>query len=62
VQDVGLIAEEAFKANPSFAYLDKEQLPEGIQWNAITTSLVAELQEMKRMIAVLKANKANASI
>jgi len=62
VQDVGLIAEEAFKVNPSFAYLDKEQTPEGIQWNAITTSLIAELQEMKRMIAVLKANKANASI
>ena len=58
--DIGLIAEEAFKANTAFAYLDKGQTPEGIQWNAITTSLVAELQQMKQRIALLKAKKANA--
>ena len=59
--DIGLIAEEAFKANTAFAYLDKGQTPEGIQWNAITTSLVAELQQMKQRIALLKAKKANAN-
>jgi hypothetical protein len=52
--DIGLIAEEAYQCNPAFAYLDKTQLPEGIEWNAITVSLVKELQQMKTRIATLK--------
>lgn len=45
--DIGLIAEEAFQCDPAFAYLDKDQLPEGIQWNVITTYLVAEIKKLK---------------
>lgn len=45
--DIGLIAEEAFQCDPSFAYLDNQQIPEGIQWNAITVSLVLELKRLK---------------
>ena len=52
--DIGLIAEEAYQCDPAFAYLDKTQLPEGIEWNAITVSLVKELQQMKARIATLK--------
>lgn len=47
MSDIGLIAEEAFKCDPSFAYLDKDQIPEGIQWNVITTYLVAEFKKLK---------------
>ena len=54
--DIGLIAEEAFYTNNAFAYLDKEGIPEGIQWNAITASLIKEIQQMKQRIAVLKCN------
>jgi hypothetical protein len=46
--DIGLIAEEAFECDPSFAYLDKDKIPEGIQWNVITTYLVAEMKKLKR--------------
>lgn len=46
--DIGLIAEEAFECDPAFAYLDKDQLPEGIQWNVITTYLVAELKKLRK--------------
>ena len=46
--DIGLIAEEAFECDPSFAYLDKDQIPEGIQWNVITTYLVAEMKKLKK--------------
>lgn len=46
--DIGLIAEEAFECDPAFAYLDKDQIPEGIQWNVITTYLVAEMKKLKR--------------
>ena len=46
--DIGLIAEEAFECDSAFAYLDKDQIPEGIQWNVITTYLVAELKKLKR--------------
>lgn len=45
--DIGLIAEEAFKCDPSFAYLDKDQLPEGIRWNVITTYLISEFKKLK---------------
>jgi hypothetical protein len=54
--DIGLIAEEAFYTNNAFAYLDKEGIPEGIQWNAITASLIKEIQQMKQRIAILKCN------
>ena len=46
--DIGLIAEEAFECDSAFAYLDKDQIPEGIQWNVITTYLVAEMKKLKR--------------
>ena len=45
--DIGLIAEDAFECDPSFAYLDKDQIPEGIQWNVITTYLIAEVKKLK---------------
>ena len=52
--DIGLIAEEAFECDPSFAYLDKDQIPEGIQWNVITTYLVAEMKKLKRELDELE--------
>ena len=52
--DIGLIAEEAFYTNNAFDYLDKDGIPEGIQWNAITASLIKEIQQIKRRIKVLK--------
>jgi hypothetical protein len=55
--DIGLIAEEAFAANKAFAYLDKDGIPEGIQWNTITASLVKEIQHIKQRINILKEKK-----
>jgi hypothetical protein len=52
--DIGLIAEEAFECDSAFAYLDKDQIPEGIQWNVVTTYLVAELKKLKREIDELE--------
>jgi hypothetical protein len=57
--DIGLIAEEAFYSNNAFAYLDKEGIPEGIQWTAITASLLKEIQEIKRRIKILKLKSSN---
>jgi hypothetical protein len=54
--DVGLIAEEAYKCDPSFAYLDKDQLPEGIQWNVITTYLIAEFKKLKTELDELESS------
>lgn len=51
--DIGLIAEEAFQQNKGFAYLDETKQPEGIQWNAITVSLLGEMKELKKRIATL---------
>ena len=53
-QDIGLIAEEAYECDRAFAYLDKDQLPEGIQWNVITTALLMELKQIKQRIEILK--------
>ena len=55
--DIGLIAEEAFECDPSFAYLDKDQIPEGIQWNVITTYLIAEVKKLKMEIDELESAK-----
>jgi hypothetical protein len=52
--DIGLIAEEAYTCDNAFAYLDNTQIPEGIQWNAITVALVKELQQMKKRIQILR--------
>lgn len=52
--DIGLIAEEAFDCDSAFAYLDKDQIPEGIQWNVITTYLVAEMKKLKRELDELE--------
>jgi hypothetical protein len=57
--DNGLIAEEAYKCDNAFAYLDNTQIPEGIQWNAITVALVKELQQMKKRIQILRTNQLN---
>lgn len=56
VPDIGLIAEEAYACDNAFAYLDENRLPEGIQWNAITVSLLRELQSLKERVAILKNN------
>ena len=49
-EDIGLIAEEADKCDPWFAYKDNDGIPEGIQWNSITTYLIAEMKKMKEDI------------
>jgi hypothetical protein len=54
--DIGLIAEEAYICDNAFAYLDHTEIPEGIQWNAITVALVKELQQMKKRIQILRTN------
>lgn len=46
-KDVGLIAEEAQSCDPLFAYTDPDGNPEGIQWNTITTYLIAEMKKIK---------------
>jgi hypothetical protein len=46
-KDIGLIAEEANKCDPMFAYKDKDGIPEGIQWNVIHTYLIAEMKKLK---------------
>jgi len=53
-QDIGLIAEEAYECDRAFAYLDKDQLPEGIQWNVITTYLIAEVRKLKMELLELE--------
>jgi len=53
--DVGLIAEEAYQCDHSFAYLDKDQIPEGIQWNVITTYLIAEFKKLKMELNELES-------
>jgi len=58
-QDVGLIAEEAYLCDPSFAYLDKDNIPEGIQWNAITTYLIAEFKKLKEELKELEHRTSN---
>lgn len=45
--DIGFIAEEANDVHPMFAYKDKDGIPEGIQWNTITTCLIAEIRKLK---------------
>ena len=52
--DIGMIAEEVFRQNKGFAYLDESQQPEGIQWNAITTSLLQEMKLLKQRIQRIK--------
>jgi hypothetical protein len=47
IMDIGLIAEEANECDTWFAYKDKDGIPEGIQWNVITTYLIAELKKLK---------------
>ena len=57
--NIGMIAEEVFQQNKGFAYLDESQQPEGIQWNAITASLVQEMKRLKQRIQQIKNNKKN---
>ena len=49
--DYGFIAEEVTQVDPNFSYVDKDGIPEGIQWNTITTYLVAEMKKMREDIA-----------
>jgi hypothetical protein len=53
--DIGLIAEEANEVDPQFAYIDKDGIPEGIQWQRVTTYLVAELQRLKKQLTMIKS-------
>lgn len=46
-RDIGLIAEEANECDNWFAYKDKKGIPEGIQWTAITTYLIKEIQSLR---------------
>jgi hypothetical protein len=55
--DIGMIAEEVFQHNKGFAYLDDSHQPEGIQWNAITTSLLQEMKQLKQRIQRIKQKK-----
>lgn len=57
--DIGMIAEEVFQQNKGFAYLDESQQPEGIQWNAITTSLLQEMKLLKQRIQRIKKERKN---
>ena len=50
-EDIGLIAEEANECDPWFAYKDKDGIPEGIQWNTITTYMIAEMKKIRDDIA-----------
>ena len=52
--DIGMIAEEVFQQNKGFSYLDEAKEPEGIQWNAITVSLVQEMKRLKEQIRRIK--------
>lgn len=45
--DIGLIAEEANECDNWFAYKDKTGIPEGIQWTAINTYLIKEIQSLR---------------
>lgn len=55
--DIGMIAEEVSLQNKGFAYVDESNQPEGIQWNAITASLIQEMKEIKSRIQQLKVKK-----
>lgn len=46
-EDIGLIAEEANECDPWFAYKDQDGIPEGIQWNTITTYMIAEMKKIR---------------
>jgi hypothetical protein len=46
-RDIGLIAEEANECDNWFAYKDKVGIPEGIQWTAINTYLIKEIQSLR---------------
>lgn len=46
--DIGLIAEEANDCDNWFAYKDAENIPEGIQWTAINTYLIKEIQNLSK--------------
>ena len=46
-RDIGLIAEEANACDNWFAYKDKTGIPEGIQWTAINTYLIKEIQSLR---------------
>jgi hypothetical protein len=53
-KDVGLIAEEAQSCDPLFAYTDPDGNPEGIQWNTITTYLIAEMKKLKEDMVIFE--------
>jgi len=53
-KDVGLIAEEAQSCDPLFAYTDSQGNPEGIQWNTITTYLIAEMKKLKEDLVIFE--------
>ena len=51
----GLIAEEAFEADPKFTWSNNEdKSPEGIDWNNILLYAVEEIKNLKKEILILK--------
>jgi len=55
--DIGLIAEEVYEIDSSLAYLNQNNIPEGIRWNTITTYLLKEIKKLRNRILVLKEKK-----
>jgi hypothetical protein len=53
-RDIGLIAEEANACDNLFAYKDKTGIPEGIQWTAINTYLIKEIQSLRAKRDILR--------
>jgi hypothetical protein len=51
----GFIAEEVHAAAPALAVLDHDQQPLSVNWNLITTYLVAEVQKLRAELDALKS-------
>lgn len=51
----GFIAEEAAQVDPMFAFYDAASLPEGLDWFAILTYVVAELQKVRAELNALRS-------
>jgi hypothetical protein len=51
----GLVAEDVAAVWPIGVKLDSQGKPDGIEWNRITTLLIAEMQQLRRRVAVLEA-------
>lgn len=52
----GLIAEEVAEEFPAAVILDEDGDPDGIDWNVITTALIAEVTQLRTEVDALKAS------